>query len=399
VFYLLGMTTLLPWNFFISVNDYWNFKFRDPTGNQTHTVLQKEFTSYLAIASNVPNATFVILNVFFGRSFRLNIRIIGALSLMATLFIGVILMARINSDKWQEWFLYSTLIIVVFLNICTAVFQGGIIGVAGKFPPEYMGGMMAGQALGGIFPSLINILVIAFQVSPGDIGFYCFIIAFVFVLVCLGAYCAVQTTSFFRHFAGTSSSGGDTVVQTVSYRKIFKQSWRYQLSVLICFCTTLTVFPSVTVLVVSQFRSDPDNTFASVYFTPVTCFLLFNCGDYVGRLLASWIKLPNSAKLGQNIVLAITILRIGMIPLLMLCNAAPDVRHLPVYFDKDADYYALMIVLSLSNGYIGNLCMMHGPKSVDHQDEQECVASMLVSILVLGIGAGSFLSYPVVNIL
>ena len=29
---------------------------------------------------------------------------------------------------FQAWFLYSTLIIVVFLNICTAVFQGGIIG-------------------------------------------------------------------------------------------------------------------------------------------------------------------------------------------------------------------------------------------------------------------------------
>jgi hypothetical protein len=26
VFYLLGMTTLLPWNFFIAVNDYWNYK-------------------------------------------------------------------------------------------------------------------------------------------------------------------------------------------------------------------------------------------------------------------------------------------------------------------------------------------------------------------------------------
>ena len=48
VFYMLGMTTLLPWNFFIAVNDYWNFKFRDVVHNSTnHTVLQKEFTSYL----------------------------------------------------------------------------------------------------------------------------------------------------------------------------------------------------------------------------------------------------------------------------------------------------------------------------------------------------------------
>ena len=23
---MLGMTTLLPWNFFIAVNDYWNYK-------------------------------------------------------------------------------------------------------------------------------------------------------------------------------------------------------------------------------------------------------------------------------------------------------------------------------------------------------------------------------------
>ena len=36
VFYMLGMTTLLPWNFFIAVNDYWNFKFRDVTNQERH---------------------------------------------------------------------------------------------------------------------------------------------------------------------------------------------------------------------------------------------------------------------------------------------------------------------------------------------------------------------------
>ena len=37
VFYMLGMTTLLPWNFFIAVNDYWNYKvleFQGHTGPQ-----------------------------------------------------------------------------------------------------------------------------------------------------------------------------------------------------------------------------------------------------------------------------------------------------------------------------------------------------------------------------
>ena len=49
---------------------------------------------------------------------------------MATLFVGVLIMTRIDSDAWQEWFLVSTLSMVVFLNICTAIYQGGLIGWA-----------------------------------------------------------------------------------------------------------------------------------------------------------------------------------------------------------------------------------------------------------------------------
>ena len=218
VFYMLGMTTLLPWNFFIAVNDYWNFKFRDTEHNATHTELQKEFTSYLgrvrkenlnytiivsAISSNIPNAVFVILNVLFGQRFRLNVRLIGSLSLMATLFIAVLIMTRMDSDTWQSTFLFTTLLIVVLLNICTAIFQGSLIGVAGKFPSNYMGGMMAGQALGGIFPALVNIAVIALDVNAPEIGFFCFLIAFLFVLLSLVMFMVIQTTTFFRHFAGT----------------------------------------------------------------------------------------------------------------------------------------------------------------------------------------------------
>ena len=36
VFYLLGMGTLLPWNFFISVNSFWDYKFRDVNATTYH---------------------------------------------------------------------------------------------------------------------------------------------------------------------------------------------------------------------------------------------------------------------------------------------------------------------------------------------------------------------------
>ena len=35
---------------------------------------------------------------------------------------------------------------------------------------------------------------------------------------------------------------------------------------------------------------------ASTYFTPVSCFLLFNCGDYVGRILAGWVRWPGKVR-------------------------------------------------------------------------------------------------------
>ena len=31
--------------------------------------------------------------------------------------------------------------------------------MAGPFPPKYMGAVMAGQAMGGIFPSVVGIIV------------------------------------------------------------------------------------------------------------------------------------------------------------------------------------------------------------------------------------------------
>lgn len=157
-------------------------------------------------------------------------------------------------------------------------------------------------------------------------------------------------------------------VSLAEYRTILAKCWKYVLSVCLIFLTSLTVFPSVTVLVTSQHASEASNIWANVYFTPVTCFLAFNCGDYFGRILASLVQLPGPSARGQNLTLCLSILRLIFIPLFMFCNAAPDIRNLPVWFKTDADYYALMLMFSISNGYLGNLCMMLGPKTSDsHQ--------------------------------
>ena len=86
IFYWLGMGSLLPWNFFISVNGYWKYKFRNVSHDHLEAYdagaanataaglaapeklshLQIEWNSYLSIASMIPNVTFLLLNAAFG---------------------------------------------------------------------------------------------------------------------------------------------------------------------------------------------------------------------------------------------------------------------------------------------------------------------------------------------
>ena len=87
--FFIGMVILFPWNILITVTTYWNYKFRNvsldnDTVDETNdddevlTDLQKLYSSYLAIASNVPNATFVILHALFGHHFSIKLRLYGS---------------------------------------------------------------------------------------------------------------------------------------------------------------------------------------------------------------------------------------------------------------------------------------------------------------------------------
>ena len=60
-------------------------------------------------------------------------------------------------------------------------FIGGLLGLAGKFPPQYMGIVFGGQAFGGIFASVTNVLVILLGVDPPNAAFFCFLVAVLFL--------------------------------------------------------------------------------------------------------------------------------------------------------------------------------------------------------------------------
>ena len=234
------------------------------------------------------------------------------------------------------------------------------------------------------------------------------------------AFIGTRRSTFFRYYAGeeggsellineelavNNDSDNTNPMPTNStafdrLKLVRKHSWEYCLAVFLTFTITLCLWPAVAVLVESQFKNNKTrSTWANDYFTPVSVFLLFNVGDLIGRSIANALKLPDITKRGKLIVLILSLLRAIFIPLFIFCNASPDTRTLPVIFSSDADFIIITTFFALSNGYLGNICMLHGPKTVEDSVLQEETAMVLVACLVIGTGSGSFLSYPIIQIL
>merc|ERR1719147_578125 len=164
----------------------------------------------------------------------------------------------------------------------------------------------------------------------------------------------------------------------------------YAIAVLLTFLVTLSAFPAVSAQVVST--ADANSLWASKFYVPVACFLLFNIGDYVGRFLAGLVQWPKPGKVGSYITLGLALARFVFIPLFLICNVRPNDRGLTdVYLASDVAYIIVMATFSITNGYVGSICMMSAPQVV-RPEEGQTAASLMVALLGLGLGSGAFLS-------
>lgn len=111
-------------------------------------------------------------------------------------------------------------------------------------------------------------------------------------------------------------------------------------------------------------------------------YLIFNSGDYLGRILAGmieWVyKWYELQKLWRKqgyfiiaffwqphnkpiLVAVLSLLRVIFVPALLLCNARP--RHFfPVMIHADYLFIILMGLFSFSNGYLANIALIWAPK-------------------------------------
>ena len=62
-----------------------------------------------------------------------------------------------------------------------------------------------------------------------------------------------------------------------------------------------------------------------------------------------------------------------------------------VAFESDTAYIIIMMLFSISNGYVGSICMISGPQVVA-PEEASTAANLMVACLGLGLGVGAFTS-------
>ncbi|XP_033225226.1 equilibrative nucleoside transporter 1 [Belonocnema kinseyi] len=418
VFYLLGVTTLIPWCFFMTADEYWMYKFREirnDSGNHNYTLadqlgnktdLQASFMSYLSVCGAIPNTLFLIINAFISDKISLELRMIGSQGVVLIIFLVTTAFVKADTDHWQSLFLIITLSSVALMNMISAIFGGGLLGISGRFPPRYITAMSGGQALGGILAALADIFCLWLGASPVVSALLYFVIGDAILFFSLVSYIFLQKTDFFKYYTHVKTRhssreqnytvNGDVTFShehKFSYLRIAKRIWKYGLSLFLVFFVTMSVCPAVTVLVESKNRGH-GHAWNDIYFVPVVTYLLFSCGDYAGRLISGIFLWPKGK---PWLVMYMCILRVAFVPAFLYCNAQP--RHnLPVYIDSDLFYIFMTIIFALTNGYLCNMIFILVPTVVDPQ-EREVASAMMGGFLGLGISFGSAVSLGLVKVL
>ena len=397
-FYYTGLTILFPYTMLITMTDFWTYKLRDTSlpfnsSSMELTEAQKQFPNQLAMSGNVPLTLLVLLTMFFGHHVSLRARLLSSLMVEVVGMATILLLAGLDTDLWQHMFVIIILIVNAAYSSANAVFQASFLGNLGRFPAGYIGGANDGMGLGTALPALVAVLVLATSPPATTLGLAGIATSLLSLVIQVPATALLSTSPFYRHHSGAE------VEQRPSPRdflEVLGATWTYQVAILLDYTATLAVHPAVTALV--RPSSPQASPWHDRYFVAVSCFLAQALADWLGRSMATWSQRPRPGRTAQATALAMAILRTALIPLIMLCNVAPTNRSSRVLLPYDWAYVGLLVLFSVSGGFLSNLCYMVAPQGVEGR-QQEVVGLLLTTCLVLGLGIGSLIGPVLVSLL
>ncbi|XP_051945859.1 equilibrative nucleoside transporter 1a isoform X2 [Xyrauchen texanus] len=283
IFFILGLGTLLPWNFFMTATMYFTGRLKDEEHNQTsngmavkesdmRNILESKFNNVMTLCAMVPLLIFTCLNSFIHQRIPQKLRISGSLSVILVLFLITAVLVKVEMAPLP--FFAFTMIKIICINSFGAVLQGSLFGLAGLLPASYTTPIMSGQGFAGTFAAFSMICALATGSALQDSAFGYFITACVVILIAIVSYLVLPRMEFFQYYSESNglrsvndeenkmdllkpeseaekrpvvSLTNEDTRPSVSVFAIFKQIWVMALSVCIVFTITIGTFPAITV--------------------------------------------------------------------------------------------------------------------------------------------------------
>ncbi|XP_008281684.1 equilibrative nucleoside transporter 3 [Stegastes partitus] len=404
IFFLMGIGSLLPWNFFITAKHYWHFKLSNnsdhSSGEEQSSDLSNYFESYLAIASTVPSVLCLILNYVLVNRLSANLRILSSLFVILLVFVLTTVLVKVDVSDCRMGFFASTLASVAVVSGASNIFSGSMFGISGHFPMRISQALISGQAMGGTLSAVASIVDLAAANNVTDSALAYFLTADIFILLCIISYLLLPKLAYSRHYMlgathtspGVMSEGGDAASAVPPLQPILQKTWVLGLSVFYVFFISIMVFPAVSSGIQSVHK-DSGNPWTTTYFVPLTSFFLYNAADLCGRLATAWLQVPGPT---SRVLPALVLCRSVIVPLLVFCNYQPREHLQTVLFADDVYPVVFNCLLGLSNGYLGTLPMIYGPKVVP-RELAEATGVVMSFFLTLGLAAGSAFSVLLVH--
>lgn len=348
--------------------------------------------------------------------FRINL----ALYVNVVVFALLTLSTTTFLDATPGQYLAFLLIMVAAAAWAAGLVQNGAFAFASSFGrPEYLQGIMAGQGVAGVLPSLAQIVTVL--VSPPEAGeagkpapdapgapkndggaaFLYFIAAVIMsVIAILAAVPLVRRHNHIvenralEHMATSINSIEEAERagrKTVSMITLLRQLHWLAGAAFVCFVVTM-FFPVFTTKILSV--APPQETVGSPLLRPAAFiplgFFFWNLGDLSGR--ASALRLSVTGR--PALLFALSLARVVFLPLYMLCNLN---GHGAVV---SSDLFYLLLVqlpFGLTNGWLASNCMMAAGEWVD-ESEREAAGGFMGLCIIAGLSVGSLLSFTAAGI-
>ncbi|XP_077143558.1 equilibrative nucleoside transporter 2 isoform X2 [Ranitomeya variabilis] len=438
IFLILGLGTLLPWNFFITAIPYFQARLcseppqvNEISSNNNRSFAHNEtapckdefsFNNWMTLLAQLPLLLCTLLNSFIYQWIPERVRIAGSMFAILSLFIFTAVLVKV--EMGAQSFFDLTMSTIWFINAFCAILQGSLFGLLTLFPQHYSSMFLSGQGMAGTFAAVAMILSMSSGADHRTTALGYFVTPCVGTFISITCYFLLYRMEFAKCYLSKSNTNnsksyeletktellhqgeenGDAAgqkkavlllkdaesgvvgeeKQSVSVWIVFKKIWVMALTIVITFGVTLSVFPAITAKVISHSENEDWKKF----FNPVCCFLIFNTMDWIGRSITTKTLWPGPDCKYLPLLAAS---RSIFVPLFMFCNI-PDRTYLYSFFFNDAWFIIFMIFFSVSNGYFVSLPMCLAPTKV-LKHESETTGALMTFFLALGLSVGAGLSF------